>query len=298
MQARWAVWGLLVLSGCEATDDAADAATGGTTADAATGGTTTDAAAGGTTTDAAVGGTTTDAAAGGTIPDAATGGTIPDAATGGTTPDAAVPVDDLPLGDCDPGRGLACEGALVCTAAPLSDLSACPVTPTYYDLPGCGPMPHPDGAGEITPTCCTDAECTDAGRAGRCVYTENQTGCCGTQGETHCAYDACQTDADCPADRICLTTGMRGAEASTCVRAACRADADCGAVPGAECRLLGSGIFAALTCVAPDAECRVDADCRADCPSAICEAVWAVVGGDWTLQTGSACDITSCLAVP
>ena len=227
----------------------------------------------------------------------AAGGAVADAA-GGASPDAAGPGDDLPLGDCDPARDIACEGALVCTPASLADLSACPVAPTYYDVPGCAPGPHPDGVGAITPTCCTDADCTEGGQAGRCVYTESETGCCGTMGETHCAYDACATDADCPADRICLSAGMRGVEAGTCVRAACRADADCAAVPGAECRLLGTGTFAALTCVAPDAECRVDADCRAECPSAVCRPLWAVVDGAWTLQAGVGCDADSCLAVP
>jgi hypothetical protein len=235
-------------------------------------------------------------AAGGAVADAA-GGAVADAA-GGASPDAAGPGDDLPLGDCDPARDIACEGALVCTPASLADLSACPVAPTYYDVPGCAPGPHPDGVGAITPTCCTDADCTEGGQAGRCVYTESETGCCGTMGETHCAYDACATDADCPADRICLSAGMRGVEAGTCVRAACRADADCAAVPGAECRLLGTGTFAALTCVAPDAECRVDADCRAECPSAVCRPLWAVVDGAWTLQAGVGCDADSCLAVP
>ena len=278
MRAQWAVLGIFALGGCEAADDSADAA-----------------AAGGTP--------TLDATATGGVPSLDAVVATPDAVVATpdavvATPDAAVAPEDLPLGDCDPARGVACEGALVCTPAPLADLSACPVAPTYYDVPGCGPMPHPGGVGQITPTCCADADCTDGGRAGRCVYTESETGCCGTMGETHCAYDACQTDADCPADRICLTTGMRGVEANTCVRAACRADADCAAVPGAECRLLGLGTFAALTCVAPDAECRVDAECRAECPTGVCKPIWAVVDGEWTLQTGTACDADSCLAVP
>ena len=213
-------------------------------------------------------------------------------------PDAAQGSDTLPLGDCDPSRGLGCEGALVCTPADLAELSACPVAPAVFDTPGCGPMPHPDGAGTITPTCCSAADCAAGGPSGRCIYTERQTGCCGTQGETHCVYDACAQDADCAADQICLTTGMRGVEANTCVAAACRSDADCAAVAGAECRLLGIGTFAALTCAALDAPCRADAACRGECPTALCEPIWAVEGGEWRLQTGTACDITSCQAVP
>lgn len=262
MRAHWVVLGMIALGGCEAADDAADAA-----------------AAGGTP--------TRDATATGDVPS-------PDAVVS-PTPDAVVAPDDLPLGDCDPAGGVACAGALVCTPAPLPGLSACPTPPTGWNVPGCGPMPHPDGAGEIVPTCCTDADCGDGGR---CLYTESETGCCGTRGETHCVSDACQTDADCPADRICLLTGMRGVEANTCVAAACRADADCAATLGAECRLLGAHTMAALTCVAPDAPCRVDDDCRAECPTAVCRPRWALVEGVWTLQAGTECDGESCLAVP
>ena len=211
-------------------------------------------------------------------------------------PDAAFPAEPLPLGDCDRATELTCSLPAVCAAASLPELSVCVAPLPVYEKPGCGPEPHPDGVGTITPTCCTSAACVDDRRVGRCIYSENVTGCCGTQGRTDCAYDACASDADCGFGSVCLPAGARGLAASTCVPAQCRSDAHC--AEDANCRLVGQGAFSALVCLGPDAECRTDADCQGDCPGAFCATQWVVEQGVWQLVGGSSCDITACQAVP
>ncbi len=206
---------------------------------------------------------------------------------------------DLLLGDCD-NVTLWCTNGADCTATTLPELSVCPVAPTYFDEPGCGPTPHPDGAGEIVPTCCTDADCTDGPGTGHCVYTEQVTGCCGTQGETHCVYDACESQASCEDGEICLPGGTHGLEASTCVPATCLADSDCGDSPGGECRLLGRGSFVALVCAYPTSACRQDSDCtKGPCGSDWCAPRWTPNGQGWVLAGDVEChEDDSCLPHP
>jgi hypothetical protein len=161
-------------------------------------------------------------------------------------------------------------------------------------------MPHPDGAGEINPTCCTDADCTDLTGVGHCVYTEQATGCCGTQGETHCAYDACQSDAECPNDQVCLPSGTHGLEVRTCVPTTCLQDSDCDHSSGGECRLLGRGPFTALVCIYPDSPCRRDSECTSGpCETDWCSPRWTSGGLGWTLAEGVECwENDECLARP
>ncbi len=205
---------------------------------------------------------------------------------------------ELPLGDCD--AGATCENGATCTPSSTSDLFVCPVAPEYFDTPGCEPTPHPDGAGEIVPTCCTDDDCTDGPGAGHCIYTEEVTGCCGTQGSTHCAYDECGTDGDCGDGRICLPTGSHGLEATTCVPATCHGDADCDESPGGECRLLGRGTFTALVCTYPASPCRRDEDCTSGpCGTDWCSPRWSTDGSGWDLDEGVECrENDDCLARP
>jgi hypothetical protein len=212
------------------------------------------------------------------------------------TPDPGL----LLLGDCDPDdAATTCPGDAPCAATDVDALGVCPVLPTYYNTPGCGPTTHPDGVGQITPSCCTDAECAEA-PGGRCVYTEQQTGCCGAQGATSCVYDACQSDAECPDATICLPAGTRGLAANACAPATCLQDADCADAPGGECRLLGRATFTALVCTYPDSPCRQDAECTSGpCGADWCAPVWSSTGQGWTLGDGVTCmEDDECLPRP
>ncbi len=210
---------------------------------------------------------------------------------------ACEPTGSLPLADCDPGTTPCANGA-TCTETGTAGLGVCPILPTYYDTPNCEPGPHPNG-GEITPDCCTNADCTESG-AGKCVYTESMTGCCGTQGRTYCVYDACQVDADCAEAEICLPAGTRGLDANRCVPAPCRKDADCTDGEEGECRLLGRETFLALICAYASDPCREDADCtKGPCGSDWCSPRWIAEPTSWVLDEGVECKLDeSCLPMP
>ena len=283
---------LLALGACsgEFTEDPSG---GGGTGGSSTGGT------GGSST-GGTGGSSTGGiggATGGTGGSSGAGGSVTGGA-GGTGTGGTGGAGDLVLGDCD-NITVWCTNGVDCSATSLPGLSVCVTPPTYFDEPGCGPTPHPDGAGEIIPTCCTDADCTEGPGTGHCVYTEQVTGCCGTQGATHCAYDACEYD-ECDGDETCLPGGTRGLEANTCVPATCQDDSDCGDSPGSECRLLGRGPFVALVCVYPESACRQDSDCTTGpCGSDWCTPRWTSGSQGWVLTDDVEChEDDSCLAHP
>jgi hypothetical protein len=305
---------LLTLGACsgESTEEPADgtggSATGGTggSATGGAGGSATGGIGGSSTggTGGATGGTGgatggTGGATGGT--GGATGGTggSVTGGAGGSGTGGTGGAGDLVLGDCD-NITVWCTNGVDCSATSLPGLSVCVTPPTYFDEPGCGPTPHPDGAGEIIPTCCTDADCTEGPGAGHCVYTEQVTGCCGTQGATHCVYDACASDASCGGDEICLPAGTRGLEANTCVPATCRDDSDCGDSQGGECRLLGRGLFVALVCTYPESVCRQDSECTTGpCGSDWCAPRWTSDSQGWVLSGDVEChEDDSCLPHP
>jgi hypothetical protein len=83
--------------------------------------------------------------------------------------------------------------------------------------------------GNPLPPCTTDADCmTSDGFGGllkgKCIMTGTGTAC---------DFDACHTDADCPAPaEVCSCQGKSGGDGrfgSVCIQSDCHTDADCGA---------------------------------------------------------------------
>ncbi|HEY8090314.1 MAG TPA: hypothetical protein VIF09_20775 [Polyangiaceae bacterium] len=74
--------------------------------------------------------------------------------------------------------------------------------------------------------CTNDSQCADAGTNGRCTPSGHNAG-------PLCTADACATDADCGAGKVCECGASLGAGqgrfANTCLPGDCRVDADCGA---------------------------------------------------------------------
>jgi hypothetical protein len=82
------------------------------------------------------------------------------------------------------------------------------------------------GSADIVMDCTLDSECTD-GMNGRCISPN----VVGPSGGSRCSYDACFSDADCPAGEPCKCRESAASNAPNyCVTGGnCRTDSDCGA---------------------------------------------------------------------
>ncbi|MBV9950092.1 MAG: hypothetical protein JOZ69_24845, partial [Myxococcales bacterium] len=108
--------------------------------------------------------------------------------------------------------------------------------------------------------CTRDADCTRSPN-GHCALG----GLAGPDGMRHtiCLY-GCMTDADCPAQSICVCADPVGA----CALAYCGTDADCPAPY--LCAESQAGCAATFACQTPEDTCALDADCAADCDGSPC----------------------------
>ncbi|CAN5219960.1 hypothetical protein BH09MYX1_BH09MYX1_43490 [soil metagenome] len=99
--------------------------------------------------------------------------------------------------------------------------------------------------------CNTDADCK--GMNARCHH--------GPRVGTYCSADACATDADCGAGKLCEC----GSDANVCLLSGCRTDADCG---GFSCSPTGAERCGNMSgtvgyyCHTPKDECTDDDDCN------------------------------------
>jgi hypothetical protein len=167
-------------------------------------------------------------------------------------------------------------------------------TPTQHvasEPAACTPRQAVDCPQSFTTGCKLDSECT-AGLNGRCQYT-NQA--------CECTYDACATNADCPAGTDCMCEPMSGGAGFTgsptqCLPSNCRTDADCG--PGGFCSpsqlngtLWSCGAIVGNFCHTTNDECGVDADCLVDPGVALYPAcVYSVERGHWVCAAFASCD--------
>jgi hypothetical protein len=133
-----------------------------------------------------------------------------------------------------------------------------------------------------------DSDCTQ-GTNGRCLPpTGNGAG-------YQCTYDACSTDADCGAGKLCLcgtTLGITGSDGTPmrsgnkCLPADCRVDSDCG--PGGYCSpsydtSCGpySG-YAGYHCHTTKDSCTTDESCGGSGNGGVPYCAWAPETASWT----------------
>ncbi len=243
--------------------------------------------------------------------DAATGGGL----TGGTTPDAAVVTPDVQFpadagpepdaeripqdlgidgavtpadgtvappdsgvpGPCG-GAGSTCQADADCGAdAHCIAHSAAPDALCYCEGPRPVALrPCAGGAGNEG-ACCQDADCN----GGVCVdFQADYCGGAPPQDINTCRYDMCASDAECPANAVCVNAGAFDHFTSQCAPAACRADSDCVARAGGTCRAFAdrcSGL--SIACHYDGDPCLTADDCIGDAFPWLCRPV---VGGQGT----------------
>jgi hypothetical protein len=116
--------------------------------------------------------------------------------------------------------------------------------------------------------CSSDAQCSDAGKDGRCVEQGGGAVYCA------CTYDACSHDTDCPTGKTCACHGSPydGPLGNACVPGDCRVDADCGA--GGYCSPTmsnqGCGGLGGYYCHTPQDQCIDDSDCPSSNGLGVC----------------------------
>ena len=129
--------------------------------------------------------------------------------------------------------------------------------------------------------CTQDSDCT-AGMNGRCLWFHG----------SHCSYDACFSDSDCPNNEPCqCRQSVADSVANFCVGGNCRVDADCGQgafcspsrvgdICGYDTSVSASGYF----CHTPQDSCVDDSNCDS---SFIC--AYSSQSPHWTCVARSGC---------
>jgi len=160
----------------------------------------------------------------------------------------------------------ACHGRAEFPSAHRETAAACPADPKFSAEDSAPRAATADS--DDAQSCGEDKDCTK-GRHGRCVHARF----------SHCGYDACMSDAECPSGRACAcaTDGNR------CVPANCRSDADCGGrgCSPSEARTCNSheGIVG-YYCHTPKDSCTDSNDCggaTSDCEYSPEEGRWTCV---------------------
>jgi hypothetical protein len=133
-----------------------------------------------------------------------------------------------------------------------STAAACPAMMLPPDASTMCPFARAPGLEVPGGSCNSASDCT-AGQDPRCVGSLPSGSC-------SCTYDACFSDADCPAGEVCACSGVYSGNA--CVGGACRIDADCGV--GGFCSPEiehCTGVVLGYFCRTPKDTCVNDADC-------------------------------------
>ena len=178
--------------------------------------------------------------------------------------------------ECLPATQLVRSGRYLVVGSQPSGLDACGDSWFRREAIACDAIAKGDAcAPENAGTCLVDADCSERGR-GTCVDDWNR-GC-------FCSY-ACNTDADCNKDELCLCPSGYAVGAdeerhfafqNECVPATCRTSADCngkGCVASRSCCEEVQGFF----CQTDRDECNTDADCPDDrnCAFDAKRSIWA-----------------------
>jgi hypothetical protein len=132
--------------------------------------------------------------------------------------------------------------------------------------------------------CMAATDCTMGDNA-HCLAPEHNGTC-------YCAYDDCKSDADCPANTLCVCGGSipYGPPTNTCLPSNCRTDADCG--DGQYCSPTldtTCGIYGGVVgyaCTTKQDRCHTDADCPKSTSSGPPHCSYSQELGYWACSSG------------
>jgi hypothetical protein len=153
-----------------------------------------------------------------------------------------------------------CDNAAECGGDPCVDISSGGYRACVTKVPEAMACSNPPGE------CCKTADCTAAGKPGKCLLGPRAPSCGGpVQVPTNiCAADQCMTAADCSgSNAICVPAGVFGRKVASCLTGGCRRDSDCNEASGGACLPITGTCCPSpigLFCVYKDG-CTNDADC-------------------------------------